>query len=341
MVTMQPSSRILPLLLLLLIGLLAACGQDDGPKATDAGAPTVATAAVSAAPTTSASAGSTTTTASSAASADGAGGAPDAPPITSGSAPPPPPRATTSAKPPSTAKAPSPSTSSTGGPAVAPPPATTTAAPAPPPAPTVAVEPAKPGSADEVAAKIDAIFGPAKRFKADFKQEYRAKVQGTTKKSTGVLWVEKPGKLSLKYAKPNNNRAVSDGVVLKVFEHENKQMFLKDVKNTEYPGAFAFILGKGLRSSFTFEFNEKTKWEGGPVIVGTPRIPNPGYKKVLFYIDEELLKHGDLGAVRRVLVLDAQGNRNQFDFIQALQPDSIPATEFIFEPPAGTEIIKG
>jgi chaperone LolA len=214
-------------------------------------------------------------------------------------------------------------------------------APQPAPAQAKKLEEAKPGSADAVAEEIDKIFMPIKHFRARFDQRYTAKVHNTTKTSAGVLWVTKPDKLSLSYHEPNKNRAVSDGKILKVYEHENQQMFVKDVKNTEYPGAFAFIMGKGLRQSFTFEFWKDSKWEGGPVLIGTPRVPNPGYQRVFFYIDESLMKKGDLGVVRRVLVQDAQGNKNRFDFIHAEQPKSVPDDKFLFEPPKGTEIIKG
>lgn len=216
------------------------------------------------------------------------------------------------------------------------------AKPAPEPAPATAkkLDAPKAGSADEKAQKLDTIFAPVQLFRARFKQSYSAKIHGTKKNSEGILYVKKPGKLSLSYHDPNKNRAVSDGETLKVYEHDNKQMFVKKVKNTEYPGAFSFILGKGLRQSFTFTFHKTSKWEGGAVLVGTPRTPNPGYKQVLFYVDDELLEKGDLGAIRRVLVIDAQGNRNRFDFVHAEQPDAIPDKWFQFEPPAGTEIIK-
>lgn len=216
------------------------------------------------------------------------------------------------------------------------------APPAPPPPPATAkkLDPPKAGSADEVAANLDKVFTPVKLFRARFNQSYTAKIHGTKKKSKGILYVKKPGKLSLSYHDPNKNRAVSDGETLKVYEHDNKQMFLRKVKNTEYPGAFSFILGKGLRQSFTFRFHKTSKWEGGPVLIGTPRSPNPGYKQVLFYIDEDMLKKGDLGCIRRVLVIDAQGNRNRFDFVHAEEPKSIPDKWFQFTPPKGTEIIK-
>jgi outer membrane lipoprotein carrier protein len=206
--------------------------------------------------------------------------------------------------------------------------------------PVVAPGPAAPGSADAVADKVDAVYLPIQRFRARFEQRYIAKIAGTTKNSDGVCYVKRPGKISFSYHKPNKNRVVSDGVTLKIYEAENAQMFVKSVATTEYPGALAFIMGKGLRYSFTFTFNESAKWEGGPVLVGTPRVANPGYEKVLFYIDEALLAKGDPACVRRVLVIDAQGNRNRFDFIHVEQPDEIGESEFTFEAPPGTNIVK-
>ena len=43
---------------------------------------------------------------------------------------------------------------------------------------------------------------------------------------------------------------VSDGATLKVYVAEDEQMFEQPVKNTEYHGAFGFIMGSGIRQSF-------------------------------------------------------------------------------------------
>lgn len=272
---------------------------------------------------------------------------PDVAPSTSGEAPPAAKSAAPTAAPTAAPKAapkstPAPAQPPPPKPVTPPKPTAKTPAPAPPPPAEAAKLPAAAkDSADAVAERIDELFGPLKTFRARFNQKYWVKAHDKSKTNEGILYVLKPGKLSLSYHAPNKNRAVSDGTTLKVYEHENNQMFLKNVKNTEYPGAFAFILGKGLRQSFTFTFHKTSKWEGGPVIVGTPRVPNPGYNKVLFYIDDSLLEKGDLGAVRRVLVVDAQGNRNRFDFVHAEEPEEIGPNEFKFEPPKGTEIIKG
>lgn len=201
-----------------------------------------------------------------------------------------------------------------------------------------AIPPPAPGSADETAAQVDAIFLGKKTFKARFKQEHTQKVSGVTKKSTGTVFVEKPNKLSFRYDPPNNNRIVSDGTSLKVYIAEDQQMFVQPVEKTEYPGALSFLMGNGLRPSFTFTIHDKAKFEGGPVLNGKPRAPTPYYEYVLFYVDKALLEKKDPGVMRRVLIVDAQGNRNRFDFEDVSQPASIDPGEFVFSPPPGTTI---
>jgi outer membrane lipoprotein carrier protein len=65
-----------------------------------------------------------------------------------------------------------------------------------------------------------------------------------------------------------------------------------------------------------------------------PKAPTPAYQKMLLYVD------GSTYQVRRVLLLDAQGNRNRFDFITPSVNQKVPAGEFQFKPPPGTQVIK-
>jgi outer membrane lipoprotein carrier protein len=205
---------------------------------------------------------------------------------------------------------------------------------------TPSLEPAAPGSADELAAQVDEIYKPLTLFRARFEQSYQAKVAGVTKKSSGLLLVERPGKLSFRYDPPNKNRVVSDGALIRIYEADNAQMYEQPVGRTEYPGALAFIMGYGLRGSFRFVFNDKAQFTGGKVLLGSPRTPNPSYEQALFYIDAALLAKRDPGTVRRVVVIDAQKNKNRFDFTETSRPASIPASEFQFTPPPGTNVVK-
>lgn len=306
--------------------------------------------------TTLATSASSTESAASSASGHGGGGPPAAAGSASTSADasatsltdgPPQPSATAQAPPTKPTAAPKP----TAEPSVAP----TASLQSPTPAPTAVatltptalpqvdpgtLPPPAPGSADEMAAQVDEIYQPIQRFHAKFEQLYRAKVAGVTKRSSGHLFVEKPAKLSMRYDPPNNNRVVSNGSIVKVYEADNKQMFTQPVARTEYPGALAFIMGKGLRASFTFTFHDRAKFPGGKVLLGTPRVRNPAYERAFFYIDRGLLDQKDPRCMRRVLVLDVQKNRNRFDFTDISQPKSIPAGEFTFTAPPGTTLVK-
>ena len=67
---------------------------------------------------------------------------------------------------------------------------------------------------------------------------------------------------------------------------------------------------------------------------GVPRTPTPAYQKLLLYVDAKTHQ------VRRVLLLDAQGNRNRFDFVSPSVNQPAPKGEFDFKPPRGTQVIK-
>jgi outer membrane lipoprotein carrier protein len=194
--------------------------------------------------------------------------------------------------------------------------------------------------ADLVAAQIDSVFLEKKTFAAKFKQEHTQKVAGVTKKSTGQFFFERPNKMSFRYDAPSKNRIVSDGQTLKVYIGEDNQMFVQSVDKTEYPGAFAFLMGKGMGPSFNFGFNDKAKFDGGPVLLGKPKDATPHYESILFYVDKVLLEKKDPGVIRRILIVDAQGNRNRFDLEGATQPEKIDPAEFTFTPPPGTNITQ-
>ena len=41
-----------------------------------------------------------------------------------------------------------------------------------------------------------------------------------------------------------------------------------------------------------------------------------------------------------MLILDAQGNRNRFDFDNPIVNTAVAAGEFSFSPPAGTQVVR-
>lgn len=307
---------------------LAACDEkaspESAPAATTAAPTATATATATATSTETATATSTeTATATATATAE-----PQASGVASAK-----PTATTTAKaatkPPPTPKTATPESTASAS-------ASGTAAPA---ATAVEIAPPKEGSADAIAQKVDNVFASKKNFTAKFKQKLEQKVSGTKKESAGVLFIERPNKASFRYDAPNKNRMVSDGKTFKAYVDEDKQMFESKVDSSSYAGGLAFFMA-GLLKTMSFTFNTKADYKGGYVLIGKPRTPNAAYEMVMFYINKDMLEKGDGGCVERIVIIDAQGNKNRFDFTEASFPASVPATEWEFIPPAGTNITK-
>jgi outer membrane lipoprotein carrier protein len=96
-------------------------------------------------------------------------------------------------------------------------------------------------------------------------------------------------------------------------------------------------MGQGkLTKDFTLRLLDaaQMKFEGGYVLEGTPKDATPAYQKLLLYVDAQT------NQVRRALILDAQGNRNRFDFSTPIVNQPVPKSEFEFTAPAGTKVIK-
>ncbi len=197
--------------------------------------------------------------------------------------------------------------------------------------------PACTGNAPPVVAAVQNFYNATNTFSADFAQSYWVKAYNQTKNSSGHVIFNKPGKMDWTYKDPAGNRVVSDGTTVWVYEASNKQMYQQAVAQAQYPAALAFLTGQGqLAKLFNFTMcpGATMNFPGGDVLVGTPVTPSSAYEKVLFYVDTATSQ------VRRVLILDGQGNRNRFDFNTPVVNQPVPATQFVFTPPPGTTVIK-
>ncbi len=194
----------------------------------------------------------------------------------------------------------------------------------------------KNSSANAVATGVQNFYDKSKSFKAGFKQRYWVKAYNKTKDSKGTVTFQKPGKMSWRYTN-NGNRVVSDGKLIRIYESDNKQMYEQAMGKSQYPAALAFLVGGGnLIKEFKLRKldSRQLKFEGGYVLEGVPKKPTPAYTKILLYVD------GGTYQVRRVLLLDAQGNRNRFDFVSPTVNEKVKKDEFNFKPPPGTQIVK-
>jgi len=198
-------------------------------------------------------------------------------------------------------------------------------------------QPASAQATAETVAKVQAFYDGTTSFTSPFNQEFWVKSHNVRKKSKGKVTFAKPGKMAWDYEEPAGNRVVSDGTMLKVYEAANKQMFEQNIDKSQYPAALSFLTGTGkLSDSFTFVMypGESMDFAGGSVLVGTPKKESSAYTKVLFYVDSST------SHIRRALIVDAQGNRNRFDFVEPKVNVQVDESTFKLVPPAGTQVIR-
>ncbi|HLK40053.1 MAG TPA: outer membrane lipoprotein carrier protein LolA [Polyangiaceae bacterium] len=189
---------------------------------------------------------------------------------------------------------------------------------------------------DAAVASVQSFYDRSTTFRSDFQQKFWVKAYNREKSSRGHVTFSKPGKMDWVYEDPVGNRVVSDGSVIKVYEAGNKQMYEEPIDKSQYPAALSFLTGTGkLTDSFTFQLvsGAEMKFPGGYVLVGTPKQPTSAYSKVLFYVDAATSQ------VRRVMVIDGQGNRNRFDFVDPKVNEPVAPAQFSFTPPPGTSVI--
>jgi len=209
-------------------------------------------------------------------------------------------------------------------------PAATPPAPAPAaPAPGLLPLPA-------VIEKMQKNYDLAKDFRAHFSQKYTNVAFNRTKVSSGEVAFKKGGRMRWDYDKPDPQMFVSDGKTLWLYEPNDKQAFRQSLKESQLPGALAFLLGKG---KLTDEFEIAL---AGEIAYGNkvdyrlslkPKQPQATYKSIYFIVDAKSFY------VTESVLVNAQGDINDITFSDVKVNTKVPDTLFKWSVPAGVRTI--
>ncbi len=191
-------------------------------------------------------------------------------------------------------------------------------------------------AAIRLAKRVEDLHGQATTFKAKFRQTF---VHRATKKKTvshGRLAAADGGRLSFRYASPKGDRVVSNGKLIKIYERAEKTMYIMRLTRAKHAFGVAFLLGTmGLTKNFKLRLvdPQRKKVKNGSVLEAIPKRANPLVARLILYVDPLSAQ------VLRVMVVDAQGNTNRFDFDARVFDTDVPDKEFSFKPPRGTKVV--
>ncbi len=195
-----------------------------------------------------------------------------------------------------------------------------------------------------VAGAVQAFYNQTKGVRARFYQTHYLRVYGRYDRSHGTVVFAKPGKMRWDYDAPNGKIVASNGSELTVIDppagDDRGQCIQSPLADDQLPAAFSFLTGTGrLEEDFTFRLLDAARqgYADGYVLELRPRVPSPHYERILFYI---LRRDGrPTGVVRRVLIVDASGDRNRFDFSEMEWNPSTSASTFRASPPSGVRCV--
>ncbi len=220
--------------------------------------------------------------------------------------------------------------------------ATTSGAPAAPakaPAPVVAqapVAPARALTAVEVVDNVQKFYGGIAQVTARFQQTVANSTFGTSKASSGKLFLSKPGKMRWDYQSASKKKGaaleksfISDGKMLYVVEYDNLQIVKKNLEKDLMPVAVTFLYGKGdLKAEFTPALDPSGAYgeKGDLVLKLTPKAPSAQYKALILVVKPDNFR------VQQSIVIDSSDNKNHFRFFEPDFKTAIATTRYDFNP---------
>ncbi len=186
--------------------------------------------------------------------------------------------------------------------------------------------------------RVDARYSGLRDFEARFTQRYLRRALAKTLEERGRLYIKRPGRMRWEYESPERKLFVSDGNKTYFYLPEERQVIVSPAPS----GALAAddesplaVLSGQRRLMDTFAISEAgtPAVEGSAVLLLRPKRPSPEVSEAELGVDPAK------GQIRRLKLVDAQGNTTEFQFREVKENRGLADSLFRFTAPAGVEIV--
>lgn len=191
-------------------------------------------------------------------------------------------------------------------------------------------------SMQQVADRVDRRYNHLSTMKANFQESYNG--AGLTRNESGVLWLQKPGKMRWQYEQPTPKLFIVDGKNAYFYvpsEHQARRMPAKKLDDFRSP--LRYLLG---HTKLQNEFNNlqlstsPPKQAGDLVLQGVPKGMEDRVQQVLLEITPS-------DEISRIQVEEIDGSMTEFQFSDMQENVLVKPELFHFTPPPGVEIVEG
>jgi len=199
-----------------------------------------------------------------------------------------------------------------------------------------------------VATLVQSFYDQTTSFEADFRQAQFLRAYSRTENAHGRVVFKKPGMMRWDYAAPNSQVFVSNGQQLLIYQppgagERTGQLIERSISQDQLPAAFGFLMGRGrILTDFNVRMldGEHREFPNGYVLELTPKTASPHFERLVLYVQVTARDGRRAAILQRLVILDAAGNRNRFDFARPRYNRDVPASRFRYEPPRGTRRVR-
>jgi outer membrane lipoprotein-sorting protein len=160
-------------------------------------------------------------------------------------------------------------------------------------------------------AQLQSAYDQKTTMNTAFQQRFWVKTHNQSMTRRGRVTFAKPGKMHWVYDGAGFKHVMSEGDVINLYNAQTHEAIAEPIDASPY-NAFSFLTGAStLASDFSFALlsGQQGRFPCGYVLIGTPKLATAAFRKVFFYVTNADAQ------LRRVVIVDHQGDENQFDFV--------------------------
>lgn len=187
-------------------------------------------------------------------------------------------------------------------------------------------------SAYLVAAGVHRFYASTTTFEADFVQTTRGARSGNTSQRDGHVWLARGGRMRWEYRHPSGDMIVSDGTTISLYEAAAHQIAHVPAHGTLLYDLLRWFTGTPLAGRFALRAGDARLYPSGHVIEARPLPPIANVDLVVVLVASGSFQ------IAAVIVMDAQGGMNRYEFHSPRVNVSPPSTTFSWTPPPGTRV---
>ncbi|MEE2821629.1 MAG: outer membrane lipoprotein carrier protein LolA [Acidobacteriota bacterium] len=188
---------------------------------------------------------------------------------------------------------------------------------------------------DQIMSRFQDRYDDLDSFSAEFDQLFQGRTHHL--RESGVVMMRRPDKMYWEYESPTPKFFVSDGYRSYFYVPRDKQVIVSEQHLREIQSPLLFLLGEGnIQEAFNAEFNEREEAlePANKLIKLIPKEPQGEFSFLILEVNlSDYL-------IRRLIVVEPIGNRNEYILSNVQINIQIPDEQFDFEVPAGTELIS-